>query len=204
MAASEEPIMLYSPSKRVKLTRPDTKLDEAIAALRCAPTTLEYLKILPAHFTAEEAKARRESRAKDATILDLYAFALNEGGEYELAGPTGVFSVDNFHKTCEAGIIIAPKFLGKGLTAENFYTLFQYIFEEKGFHRISFETSAENEPMRGWFEKVAGIRQEGLRKEWWMDGLGGWTDVASYAILEREWNAEVKARLEKRIRVKSS
>ncbi|KAJ3550002.1 hypothetical protein NMY22_g677 [Coprinellus aureogranulatus] len=199
MAASQESLILYSPSKRVKLTLPIPEYDEEIAALRCAPTTLRYLKFFADKYTTEEARARRELRAKDPSILDLYVFALNDDGEYELAGSTGVFNLDGLQKSCEGGILVAPKFVGKGLTAEIFYTLFKYIFEERGFHRISFETSMENEPMRGWFEKAAGIRQEGVKKEWWSDGRGGWTDVGSYALLDREWEAEVKARLEKRI-----
>jgi RimJ/RimL family protein N-acetyltransferase len=203
MAASEEFITLYSPTKRVKLTSPIPELDESIAALRCAPTTLRYLKFFPETFSTEEARARRESRAKETNLIDLYVFALGDDGEYELAGSTGVFNVDNLFKCCEGGILVAPKFVGKGLTAEIFYTLFQYMFDEKGFHRMSFETSMENEPMRGWFEKAAGVRLEGVKKEWWTDKQGGWTDVASYALLESEWREEVKGRLKKRMLVKS-
>ena len=107
--------------------------------------------------------------------------------------------MDTTQRSCEAGIIIAPKFHGQNLTAEILYTLFHYIFEEKQFHRISLETSSENAPMRGWLEKVAGMRLEGIRKEWWTDNAGGWLDVCGYAVLEREWKGWMKQRLLERV-----
>ncbi|KAJ2916791.1 hypothetical protein MD484_g3668, partial [Candolleomyces efflorescens] len=192
-------LTLYSPSRRVKLVPPTEPTDEAVAILRTDPITLRYLKFLPQTMTTEENRVRRETRAKDPQILDLLAYVRGEDGSYELGGTTGVFHMDNLQKCCEAGILVAPKFQGQGVTAEIFYTLFTYIFEEKGFHRIGMETAMENMPMRGWLEKVADIRQEGVKKEWWTDMAGGWTDVGSYAILDWEWRDKVKERLEKRI-----
>ncbi|KAJ2925121.1 hypothetical protein H1R20_g11959, partial [Candolleomyces eurysporus] len=199
MAQTPATLTLYSPSRRVKLVTPSQADDEAVAILRTHPVTLRFLKFLPETMTAEEVRERRENRAKDSRILDLIVYVRGEDGSYEVGGSTGVFSMDDLQKSCEAGILVAPKFQGQGVSTEVFYTLFAYTFEERGFHRISMETSMENLPMRGWLEKTANIRQEGIKKEWWTDNAGGWTDVGSYAILDREWRDKVKERLEKKM-----
>ncbi|KAF5317402.1 hypothetical protein D9611_003934 [Ephemerocybe angulata] len=199
-AVTSKHIVLYSPSRRVKLETPTAEFDEAVAILRTEPGTRKYLLgHLPATMTMEESKERRESRSKDPKILDFSAYVRQEDGSYELGGSTGVFNIDTIQNTCEAGILVATKYQGKGVTAEIFYALWTYLFEERGFHRVTLETAMENAPMRGWLERVAGVRQEGTKIECWADKAGGWTDVASYALLEREWKASIKARLEKRI-----
>lgn len=195
---------LHSPTRRIKLVTPSPAEDETIAAFRVEPATLRYLEFLPKTMTTEEATARRESRAKNPAILDLHVFIRLDDGTFEFCGSTGVFSIDELQKSCEAGILVASKWQGQGLSAEIFYTLWEYIFEQRGLHRISMETSVDNAPMRGWLEKVGGIVQEGTRREAWTDNAGGWTNVASYAILESEWRSSVKARLEKRIMARAS
>ena len=67
-------------------------------------------------------------------------------------------------------------------------------------HRVTFETGADNEPMRRWFEGV-GVVEEGVLKEAWSDGNGGWVDAVTYRILAREWGV-VKEGLEKRVRAR--
>ncbi|KAF6760298.1 hypothetical protein DFP72DRAFT_988520 [Ephemerocybe angulata] len=173
-AVTSKHIVLYSPSRRVKLETPTAEFDEAVAILRTEPGTRKYLLgHLPATMTTEESKERRESRSKRP----------QDPRPQCLGGSTGAFNIDTIQNTCEAGILVATKYQGK----------------ERGFHRVTLETAMENAPMRGWLERVAGVRQEGTKIECWADKAGGWTDVASYALLEREWKASIKARLEKRI-----
>lgn len=197
---SEKPILhLKSPSGRIILTNPSPAEDEIVSVFRTSPIVRRYLQFLPATLSVEDARKRREDRGKDPQILDLAVFLQAEDGTLEFAGSTAIFHIDDTQKSCEAGILVVPKFHGQGLTAEIFCTLLTYVFEERGFHRVSFETSMENAPMRGWLEKAAGVRLEGVKKECWTDSAGGWVDVASYAVLSWEWRDNVKARLEKRI-----
>ena len=65
---------------------------------------------------------------------------------------------------------------------------------ERKFHRVTFETGADNLPMRGWLEKVAGARKESTKVGAWKDPSenGGYSDVTGYAILEDEWREGVE------------
>jgi len=91
-----------------------------------------------------------------------------------------------------------------GSATEILYTLLKYVFEERKFHRTTFETGVDNVNMGRWLQNVAGARLEAERKECWKEGDGKYTDVHSYAILEWEWADKIKARLEERIRAGAS
>ncbi|KAJ2928078.1 hypothetical protein H1R20_g9017, partial [Candolleomyces eurysporus] len=211
LSPTPEGLVLYSADFRVKLALPTAQDDEPIAALRSDPSVRKHMPFLPV-LTKEDVALQREQRAQDPSILDVAVFVRDddnlpeddEVGEinYQFAGVSGVFGMSEEHLACEAGIIIAPAFQGKGLTTPIFYTLFKYLFENKGIHRVLFETSAANGAMIGWLEKVARARLEGERRQAWRSADEGWVDVKSFAILEVEWKGRVKAALEKKMGVK--
>ncbi|KDR75775.1 hypothetical protein GALMADRAFT_248462 [Galerina marginata CBS 339.88] len=191
---------LESPWKRIKLVPPSPSDDEAVAYCRTHPITRRFLRFLPEQMTVEEVRARRETRAEDKRMLDLHIHLCSEDGTTRFAGMSGYFNIDEFHSSCEAGIIISPDLQGINLATEVFYVLLRYIFEEKKFHRVVFETSADNTGMQGWLEKVACARLEAQRKECWKLLDGTFADVKGYAILDREWKDNIKMRLEVRMK----
>jgi RimJ/RimL family protein N-acetyltransferase len=115
-----------------------------------------------------------------------------------------VFNIDEVNRSCEAGILVSPELHGKGTATEILYTLLKYVFEERKFHRTTFETGVDNVNMAGWLQNVVGARLEAERKECWKEEGGKYTDVHSYAILEWEWADRIKGRLEGRIKARAS
>ncbi|KAF5338153.1 hypothetical protein D9611_014560 [Ephemerocybe angulata] len=199
--------ILYSPSRRLMITTPTPEHDAQTTILRTDPTARRYLPShLPEAMTIDEARERRESRAKDPSILDLNVLVQQEvdGPYIELAGSLGISKIYKYQRSCEIGILVATKYHGQGFASEIFFTVWTYLFEELKLHRVSLETAMANAPMRGWLEKVAGVVQEGMRRECWTDNEGGWIDVASYAVLDWEWRERVKGRLEARIGLENS
>lgn len=190
------PLILYSPDKRYRFATPTSAEDDQVSILRSDPRTLRYLRFMAPSISIPEVAARRESRLADPKIIDLNVFDESSG---KLVGMTGVFDFDEFMSRCEAGIVISPEATGKGLASVMMYVVLKYVFEERGIHRVTFETGEDNAPMRGWLEKVAEARVEATRLECWKDGKGGWTDVKGYAIIDWEWRDRVKPNLEKRL-----
>ncbi|KAF9263264.1 acyl-CoA N-acyltransferase [Marasmius fiardii PR-910] len=193
-------IILKSPTARLSLQPANEANDEANAKMRCHVVTRKYLRFLPEDCSTEEARNLREERLADPSKLEFHAYALDEGGNKQFVGGTMMFNIDETQKSCEVGIILSADVHRRGVATDVFYTLLSYVFEERGFHRVTFETGADNLAMRGWLERVAGARLESHRVEAWKDlENGGYSDVTGYAILEREWTERVKANLEKKL-----
>jgi len=193
-------ITLESPWRRIRLVLPSACDDEAYAACRTHPITRQYLRFLPESQTVEEVRIRREARAEDARLKDFIIYYLSEDGSTRFAGFSGYFNIDESMLSCEGGIIVAPDFHGKNIATETLYVLLQHIFEDQKFHRVTFETSADNVAMQAWLEKVAGARLEAIKKEAWRLLDGTFSDTKGYAILDWEWRDMIKARLEERMK----
>ena len=192
-------IVLDSPIKRIKLVPPSSSDDAASATCRAHPTSRQFLRFLPEHMSADEARIRREERAEDKRIVDFNVHYKPKDGNIIFGGFCGFFNLDAYHNSCETGIIVAPELHGTGVATEAFYVLLQYIFEDRKIHRTTFETGADNLPMQRWLETVAGARLESERKDAWRALDGSYSDVRGYAILETEWHGHIKAQLEKRL-----
>ncbi|KAH6910371.1 acyl-CoA N-acyltransferase [Coprinopsis sp. MPI-PUGE-AT-0042] len=197
-------VVLYSPDKRIRLARPTSAEDEQVAALRSDPRTLRFLPFAPKSASVQEVAELREKRSKNPARIDFNAFDDSPEGGAKFVGGTGAFDIDDLHHSCEVGIAVTPEATGKGVCTSILYTLLKYMFEEKGIHRVSFETAVDNAPMRGWLEKVAEARLEATRADCWTDCEGGWTTAIGYAILDHEWRDRIKGSLEKRLGVVST
>ncbi|KAJ3569860.1 hypothetical protein NP233_g4782 [Leucocoprinus birnbaumii] len=185
------------------LAPPDPALDDIVMVHRTHPETLKHLRVLPEQMTVEEVRVRREKRAEDPTLVDFYAFSVNEDGTRgELIGISGVFKIDPDQNSCEVGILVAPGKHEGGNGTEILYNVMKWLFEERKLHRATFETALDNIPMQRWLEKT-GVRLEAERKEAWRNmRTGGYEDVKGYALVESEWRERVKPNLEARIRAR--
>lgn len=195
-SASSSPAVLYSPYNRIRLSRPTSIEDEQVAAHRSDPRTLRFLPFAPQSVSVQGVAELRSKRSNNPARIDYNAFEISSGA---FVGSTGAFDVDNLHRSCEVGIAVIPEATGKGVCTAILYTLLRYLFEERGIHRVSFETTEDNAPMRGWLEKVAGARLEAMRVDCWTDCAGGWKTDMGYAILDYEWRGSVKGNLERRL-----
>ncbi|KAL0578763.1 hypothetical protein V5O48_003261 [Marasmius crinis-equi] len=192
-------LLLKSPTGRLLLAPPSEANDEENARIRCHPTTRKYLRYLAENITKEDARELREERLKDPSLLEFHLYKIDKDGGTQFVGGTMIFHINEEHNSCEVGIIVGPEAHGGGIATDAFLTMLTYVFEERKFHRATFETGADNLAMRGWLEKVAGARLEAQRIGAWKDPLVGYSDVTGYAILDTEWRERVKGNLEKRL-----
>ncbi|KAF5370595.1 hypothetical protein D9758_001972 [Tetrapyrgos nigripes] len=194
-------LKLKSRTGRIILVRPTEAHDEAIRELRTHPTIRQYLRFLPETITTEEVRKIREDRADDNTRLDFSVHLVDDSGSVgDFVGGTGLLNTDEVNNHTDVGIWLSPNVHRGGIGTDSLYTLLSYAFDERGFHKVIFETGADNLNMRGWLEKVAGVTIEGTFRELWRDLInGGYSDAVSYGILEDQWRGQVKGKLEKRL-----
>ena len=195
-------LTLYSLTRRLRMSRPTSADDEETAVLRAHPETRRYLPFFPEAFNVEEARAKREERAKKENTVDFSVFLINEDGTEEFVGITGLINVDWINRSCSIGILISPKYFRRGLATEAIHSMLQFAFEHEGLqmHRVGFETGDHNVQMRGWLENVAGATLECRWREAWKLSDGKWVDMIGYGLLDREWEGGVKLALESRIK----
>ncbi|TFK26483.1 acyl-CoA N-acyltransferase [Coprinopsis marcescibilis] len=193
-------VALYTPDKRIRFTLPSPAEDEAIAKLRTDPINRRFLRFLPESVSAAQVAHFRETRSKDPRNLDFVISYLDDEGNYQFSGVCNVFLIDETHLWGDAGIWISSDRQGQGLTTPIMYLLLEHVIEQRGLHRISFQTGIDNAPMRGWLEKAAGIRNEGQFKNCWKEPAGGWLDVMSYGVTADEWVDRVKPTLQKKMK----
>jgi len=183
----------------VKLVPPIASNDEPVSELRSHVEIRRYLRFFPEHMSVEDARSRRGSRANNASLVDFHVHLVKDDGSTEFVGTTGIFNIHAEFNSCEAGILVSPNLHRSGITTEVFYLLLRYTFEDRNIHRVAFQTGTDNVGMRGWLERVAGARLEGIQRECWKDDEN-YCDVAMYSILAGEWQGEVKEKLETRLK----
>jgi len=191
--------VLASRDGSMKLISPCSSFDEDVAILRSHKETLRYLPFLPQSMSIEDIRERRESRANQDTIFDLYIL-LCEEEEKIFVGMCGLFNIDRRNDSCSIGILISPDYFRRGLATEALYLLMKYTFENDSLHmhRVVYETGADNIQMRGWLENVVGADMEFRWREAWK-APEGWVDAIGYSVLDREWKTDVEQRLRSRI-----
>ncbi|KAJ7572027.1 acyl-CoA N-acyltransferase [Mycena floridula] len=169
----------------IDLVPPSEAEDEAVALLRAHPETLRYLPILPAKFTVADARERRERQAK---LDNCFRFHIHVGDKAVFGGTTGLHTIEKESNSCH------------NVGTEALYLVLEFAFETRGLHRATFGTGVNNVRMRGWLEKIAGIRLEGIMRDAWKHtDKDVYYDMASYSILEGEWRDGVKERLRARL-----
>jgi len=196
------PAALPSKSGRLSLIPPQESDDASVSALRCHPETRRYLRFFPEHFSIDDARNRRLSRASDQTLVDFHIHATSPPADAAstFVGTTGIFRIQTENGlTCEVGILINPAYFRGGFATDALHTVLVYVFEDRKLHRAEFTTAADNLAMRGWLEK-AGATLEGTKRQAWADPTtGGYTDVCLYSILEEEWRETIRGTLEARM-----
>ncbi|KAJ7018368.1 acyl-CoA N-acyltransferase [Mycena alexandri] len=188
---------IKSKSGRIILVPPPERDDEAVAAMRSHPETRRHLPFFPEHLSLTDVAAMRLKRDADPTMIPYNIHTLAATPDTPAGTFVGATALTHIQgRSCETGILIAPAFFRTGMATEALYTLMEHAFEERKFHRVEFQTAVDNMPMRTWLVK-AGATLEGTRRGYWTGaGADGYTDVTMYGILEGEWLATVKGRLE--------
>lgn len=107
------------------------------------------------------------------------------------------------HRSVEIGFTwLAPRMWRTGANVEAKLLMLRHAFEKLSCLRVEFKTDARNVRSRGALEALPAKREGVLRNHMVMPDVG-LRDSAYYSVIESEW-PEVKARLEERLRRRSS
>jgi ribosomal-protein-serine acetyltransferase len=115
---------------------------------------------------------------------DLNGTALWVGEEF--AGGVGL-SLGEFQIAAEIGYWIRSAYVGRGLITRAAGAMTDIAFAEFGVHRVVIRAGVENTRSRAIPERL-GFSFEGVARGEGR-GMGGFYDLAVYAVLEDEWRA---------------
>jgi RimJ/RimL family protein N-acetyltransferase len=190
-------LTLVSQTGRVKLVPPNSDEDAAVAELRSHPENMRYLRFLPSQISVNDARLRREQNAEDPAVMEWYIHVVGSDGiSSKFIGSAILFKIDIMHNSCEAGLIVSHEWHRGGYATEALRLTLGYAFDERKFHRVTFETSEKNEAMKGWLENALGATLEATRRDAWRENDGKYTNVCSYSLLGAEWEGGARERLD--------
>jgi RimJ/RimL family protein N-acetyltransferase len=91
--------------------------------------------------------------------------------------------------TAEVGVTFSPAAQGRGLASEALAAVIARLFEGHGIHRVFAQADDRNHAVHRLLARV-GLRCEArlVEADWFK---GEWTTLRVYAVLDREWGAEV-------------
>jgi RimJ/RimL family protein N-acetyltransferase len=99
-------------------------------------------------------------------------------------------------RAAELSILIGEKETwSKGYGSEAVTLLLEWLFNDRGAHRVWLEVFPENTRAQRAYEKVGFVREGTLRETWLVDGR--WHDEHVYGMLRREYNARYYPEREK-------
>jgi aminoglycoside 6'-N-acetyltransferase len=125
------------------------------------------------------------AREHPDTPGEWFQFAVALHGSPELIGDCGAHVLADDPRQAEIGFTFAPASQGRGLATEAVRRLLDYLFLERGKHRVIANCDERNVRSAALLRRV-GMRREGLSIEstW---AKGEWTNDEWYAVLRREW-----------------
>lgn len=95
---------------------------------------------------------------------------------------------DRRGQQAEIGYTLARGFQGRGYATEAITRLLQYLFDERGLHRVHASCDTENRASIRLLERLGMRREAHFIENYWDNGQ--WTSEYLYAILAREWKAK--------------
>jgi RimJ/RimL family protein N-acetyltransferase len=149
----------------------------------------------------QDAADLRKERALNPEIYQFDIVATGETPDEtrscdKYAGGVMLNHVDDFHRNCEAGIIISPQYHRQGVATDALHRLLSFAFDQLNMHRVYFITGEDNAGMRSWLEHLLKATYEGLKRDKWREPDGGFCNAVEYSILEDEWRTVGKKSLE--------
>ncbi|KAJ7681489.1 acyl-CoA N-acyltransferase, partial [Mycena rosella] len=152
--------------------------DEAMSSLWNDPATTRFMRNLPgfSEFSLADVRARRLEETAGSTAMPLNIYTRDGNAPQQFVGMVRLHHIErSLSNSCEIGVIMRPKHFAAGLGREAVHAALEYMFEEEKIHRVVARTAGDNAVVRGWTERLATF--EGVEREHWTDGQGGYTDV---------------------------
>lgn len=110
-------------------------------------------------------------RASDAEVAGAIQFSEQTDPDYRHAG------IDLF---------LGPEFHGQGLAQEAIRAVLEYLFNQRGHHRVVIDPAAANERAQRTYAKV-GFRLVGVMREYERGPDGTWHDGVRMELLARDY-----------------
>ena len=130
---------------------------------------------------------REIARDHPDTAGEWFQFAVGLRATGQLIGDCAAMPQAGDPRQCEIRFTIAPDYQGRGYATEAVRLLLNYLFTERGKHRITAYCDPRNAASVALLERL-GMRREGhLRESTW--AKGEWTDDLVYALLHDEWQS---------------
>ena len=116
-----------------------------------------------------------------------FQFAVALAGTDALIGDCGLHVLVDEPRQVEIGYSFAPNYQGQGYAAEAVRRLLDYLFRERGKHRVAARCDDRNARSAALLDRV-GLRREGhLIESTW--AKGEWSNDLLFGVLRREWLA---------------
>jgi RimJ/RimL family protein N-acetyltransferase len=128
---------------------------------------------------------REIARQHPDTPGDWFQFAVALRSTGQLIGDCAAMPHADDPRHCDIGFTISTEHQGHGYATQAVRLLLDYLFSERGKHRITAYCDPRNAPSVALLERL-GMKREGhLRESTWSHGE--WTDDLVYALLADEW-----------------
>jgi RimJ/RimL family protein N-acetyltransferase len=163
----------------------------AFVAYRSDPEVARYQSwSAPFPMEAAERMHAELAEAHPDTPGEWFQFAVALHGTEELIGDCGAHVLADDPRQAEIGFTFAPACQGRGYATEAVRRLLDYLFIERGKHRVTAACDDRNVRSAALLGRV-GMRREGLTIEsvW---SKGEWTNDELYAVLAREWPLDLQ------------
>lgn len=140
-------------------------------------------------YTAEQANAllkAQESIRLGAPGQWLQVAVIDRAGG-QLCGDCAVRVLEDWRRTTELGVTLAPSWQGRGIAREALGALIDEMIAALELHRVVAHVDERNRGARRLFERL-GFRQEAryVEADWFK---GSWSTLLLYAMLSSEWRA---------------
>jgi RimJ/RimL family protein N-acetyltransferase len=113
---------------------------------------------------------------------------LRESGE--LIGDCGLHARADDRRQVEVGITLTPCAQGRGLAAEAFAALLDFLFRQTETHRVFCSVDPQNQRCLKLIERMGMRREAHMKESLWFKGA--WADEVVFAILRKEWHERGK------------
>ena len=128
---------------------------------------------------------REIGRRHPDTPGEWFQFAVTLPATKRLIGDCAVIPHADDPRQCDIGFTLSPQHQGHGYATEAVRLLVNYLFSERGKHRIAAWCDPRNAASVALLERL-GMRREGhLRQSTW--AKGEWTDDLVFGLLSAEW-----------------
>lgn len=172
---------------------------DQIRAILSDIETMKYLRFMtrePNGWTLQQVEDRLKDQLQgQKEHKKLVVHIICEG---KIVGMSGFTVIDIEHRNAEVGIILDKEYWGRNLATEAFYFSLKWAFDELRLHRVQWHTTEINEGMRGWLEKICGLKVEATNHEV-LYVHGKWLSSCTYALFEDEWRSRVRSILESKV-----